>query len=509
VLRLETIRDADVLRQIAVLLERENDRLHAKLTALTRELSHLRGEDASAAQRQLEALKEILAHREQALFGDSSEKRPRPTTAAAPAPAAPSQRGHGPKAQPALPIVDMVYELAASERTCTACGGVLDEMTGQTEASEEITVVERRFVMLRQLRKKYRCACNGCIETAPGPLRLAAHPDRRGRRYSADFAVEVAIGKYLDHLPLERQVRMMRREGLAIDSQTLWDQLDAAATILAPTYAALRQQVQTAPVIGADETWWRVLVGPGNKRWWAWSLTSETAVTYTILESRSQEAARQVLNGYQGIVVADGYGAYEALARAGPRFTLAHCWAHVRRKFVEAEPHYPGSCGEVLDLIGQLYAVERECPPRMGPATEADTNELQGQRARLRTERSAPLVAAIRAWGHQQRALPESGLGKAIAYMLGLWPGLTRFLDDPRIPLDNNATERALRGMVIGRKNHYGSRSRRGTEVAALFYSLIESAKLCGVEPKAYLLRALRAALATPGTVTLPHTLAT
>jgi transposase len=511
VLRLETIRDADVLRQIAVLLERENDRLHAKLTALTRELSQLRGEDASAAQRQLEALKEILAHREHALFGPSSEKRPQATTAATPAPGGPPQRGHGPKAQPALPIIDVVHELAVSDRTCAACGGVLQEMKGQTEDSEEVTVVERRFVMLRQIRKKYRCACNGCIETAPGPLRLAARPDRRGRRYSADFAVEVAIGKYLDHLPLERQVRMMRREGLAIDSQTLWDQLDAAATSLAPTYEALRQHVQTAPVIGADETWWRVLVGPGNKRWWAWSLTSETAVTYTILESRSQEAARQVLNGYHGTVVADGYGAYEALARAGPRFTLAHCWAHVRRKFVEAEPHYPGPCAEVLDLIGQLYAVERECPPRVGSVTEAADTELRDQRAQrahLRAERSAPLVAAIRIWAQGQRALPESSLGKAIAYMLGLWPGLTRFLDDPRIPLDNNATERALRGMVIGRKNHYGSRSRRGTEVAALFYSLIESAKLCGVEPKTYLLRTLRAALATPGTVTLPHTLA-
>jgi transposase len=509
VLRLETIRDAGVLRQIATLLERENDRLHAKLTALTRELSQLRGEDASAAQRQLEALKEILAHRERALFGASSEKRPQ---APAPAPAAttvPSQRGHGPKAQPALPIIDMVHELAAADRTCTACGGVLQEMAGQTEDSEEITVVERRFVMLHQIRQKYRCACNGCVETAPGPLRLTTRPDRRGRRYSADFAIEIAIGKYLDHLPLERQVRVMRREGLAIDSQTLWDQLEAAATILAPTYAALRQHVQTAPVIGADETWWRVFVGPPGKRWWAWSLTSETAVTYTILESRSQEAARQVLNGYQGIVIADGYGAYEALARAGPRFTLAHCWAHVRRKFVEAEPHYPGPCAEALDLIGQLYAVERECPSRVGAADAAEHAELWQRRAELRAERSAPLVAAIRTWAQGQRPLPESSLGKAIAYMLGLWPGLTRFLDDPRIPLDNNATERALRGMVIGRKNHYGSRSRRGTEVAALFYSLIESAKLCGVEPKTYLLRALRAALAAPGTVTLPHTLAT
>ena len=133
------------MRQVAVLLERENDRLHAKLTALTRELSQLRGEDARAAQRQLEALKEILAQRERTLFGASSEQRPQPG-AAAPAPAAPPPRGHGPKAQPALPIIDMVHELAAADRTCPACGGVLREMVGQTEDSEEITVVERHLV---------------------------------------------------------------------------------------------------------------------------------------------------------------------------------------------------------------------------------------------------------------------------------------------------------------------------------------------------------------------------
>ena len=207
--------------------------------------------------------------------------------------------------------------------------------------------------------------------------------------------------------------------------------------------------------------------------------------------------------------MADGYGAYGALARAGPGFTLAHCWAHVRRKFVEAEPHYPGPCAEALDLIGQLYAVERACPGADLAASEEARAAALDLRARLRREQSAPIVEAIRVWAYQQRALPESSLGKAIAYMLGLWPGLTRCLDDPRIPLDNNATERGLRGMVLGRKNHYGSRSKRGTEVAALFYSLIESAKLCGVEPKAYLLQATRAALENPGTVTLPHALLT
>ena len=114
------------------------------------------------------------------------------------------------------------------------------------------------------------------------------------------------------------------------------------------------------------------------------------------------------------------------------------------------------------------------------------------------------IVREIQTWALSQRALPESSLGKAIGYLLGLWTGLTRFLDNPRIPLNNNLTQRGLRGVVLGRKNHYGSRSRRGTEVAALFYSLIESAKLCGVEPKRYLVMATRAALADRTAVTLP-----
>ena len=161
----------------------------------------------------------------------------------------------------------------------------------------------------------------------------------------------------------------------------------------------------------------------------------------------------------------------------------------------------------MLELISQLYAVEQACPAVDVGTSEALRAEALAVRATARREQSAPIIAAIHAWAHQQRALPESSVGKAIAYMLGLWTGLTRFLDDPRIALDNNATERALRGMVVGRKNHYGSRSKRGTEVAALFYSLIESAKLCGVEPKAYLRCATRAALENPGTVTLPHVL--
>src|SRR3989475_706389 len=239
---------------------------------------------------------------------------------------------------------DRIQVLAAEidhlkKRTAVTLQRELDalvEMKGQTEDSEEVTVVERRFAILKHQRKKYRCACNGCIDTAPGPVKL-----QPGSRYSTAFAVEVAVNKYLDHLPLERQARIMRREGLSIDSQTLWDQLDVLAGVLRPTYDALVRHVLKAEVVGADETWWRLMDTKGSKRWWVWSVTRDDAVIYKTLPSRSREAAGQVLNGYRGIGMADGYGAYEALRRAGPSVTLAHCWAHVRRKFIQAEPHFP------------------------------------------------------------------------------------------------------------------------------------------------------------------------
>src|SRR5881296_1476082 len=500
-MHIERISDVDTLRKVAVLLDRQVRTLSAYVRDLAEENARLKGQDAKAIQREIEALKELLAQRERVIFAEKTEQRPRAeTTPSEPAP----RHGHGPRAQPALPILDILHELDEADLVCPKCGGQLVEMAGQTEDSEEVTVVERRFAILRHKRLKYRCACNGCVDTAPGPLKL-----QPGSRYSTAFAVEVAVNKYLDHLPLERQARIMRREGLTIDSQTLWDQLDVLATVLQPTYAALSRHVLDAEVVGADETWWRLMDTKGSKRWWVWSVTRDDAVIYKTLPSRSQEAARQVLDGYRGIVLADGYSAYEALSRAGPSFALAHCWAHVRRKFIEAEPHFPEPCGEVLALIGHLYAVERACPRVDGAGDDGAHAEALRLRAASRAEQSAPIIAELCAWAHRQRALPESSLGKATAYMLGLWPGLTRFLDDPRIPLDNNATERGLRGIVVGRKNHYGSRSKRGTEVAALFYSLMESAKLCGVEPKAYLLQAVRAELANPGSVTLPHALLT
>jgi transposase len=320
-----------------------------------------------------------------------------------------------------------------------------------------------------------------------------------------DFAVAVAVAKYLDHLPLARQVRQMARVGLVVDTQTLWDQLLALSHHLAPTYDALVADVLTAPVLGADETTWQLMEPGRSKTWWVWALCRPDAVVYRLLGTRSAEGAATVLGDYHGIVVCDGYAAYRALAkrntgeRAGSTITLAHCWAHVRRQYVEAEPSSP-QAAEVLALIGDLYAAERAAQE----TTAGDSGVLLAERR----ARVAPVVEAIRTWVTQQRALPQSALGKALAYTTELWPALVTFLEHAAIPVDNNATERALRGIALGRKNHYGSRSERGTQVAALCYTLLESAKLAGVEPATYLAQATRRAIATPGTVTLPRELA-
>jgi len=489
-IRIEQEQDIEVLRQVALQLDRENQRLIDRIKELSREVSRLRGAEAAKAQTELDLLKELLARRERALFGDSSEKRRTEPPEIESEPSTP-RRGHGPRPQLELPIIEKLHELPDTDRGCPVCGGTLSEMSGQCEEAEEVTVVERRFVLVKHKRMKYRCRCNASVVTAPGPPKL-----QPGSRYSPEFAVEVAASKYLDHLPLERQARIMKREGLRIDSQTLWDQLNVLSHHLKPTYEALGARVLASPLLHADETYWRMMNGDLPKRWWVWGLSTQDTAFYKILDNRSKRSAESILAGYQGTVMADGYGVYGALSRASPGFKLVNCWAHVRRKFHEIEGNFPAESKVMLDFIRDLYAVEREA---------GDDVAL---RERLRNERSRETIEKIHAWACEQTPLPKSGLGRAIAYMLKLWPGLIVFLDDPAVPLDNNAMERGLRGVVVGRKNHYGSKSRRGIEVAAVLYSLFETAKLCGVEPKAYVLKATHAAIAKPGTATLPHELA-
>ena len=299
----------------------------------------------------------------------------------------------------------------------------------------------------------------------------------------------------------------MGRKGLDTDAQTLWDQLMALAKHLSPTYEALCERVLGSDVVFMDETHWRLMDGDGSHRWWTWCVASDEAAAYWIRGQRSREAAEHVLGTFEGILMSDGYAVYEALARGAPEITPVHCWAHVRRKFIEAESSFPEESRKAIDWIGALYEVERGVPTLPRGAPEDVRAEALAVRARLRGERSRPIIDELRGWAYETKpvTLPQSSLGKAVDYMLSLWPGLTVFLTDPRVPLDNNAAERALRGVVVGRKNHYGSHSRRGAEVAAVMYTLFESAKLAGVDPHRYVLEATRRAIASPGTATLPQ----
>jgi transposase len=500
-MRIETERDIERLRQIALLQQAELTRLHARLATLTEELARARGENAvEALQLELALLQEQLAARTRALFGPSSEQRTgtRPKDPARPTT---PRTGHGPRAQAPLPLVEVVHVLDAPDQQCPQCGGDLRPWEGQYETAEEIDVVERTFRVVRHQRQKYTCRCGACVETALGPRKLVA-----GGRYSVDFALAVAVAKYADHAPLARQVRQMARAGLTVDTQTLWDQLLALAGHLTPTYDALWRAVLAAPVVRFDETRWPLLGSATATKWHAWAAASDEAIAYTILGTRGTDGARAVLADFAGIAVTDGYEVYQSLraqrvndATGPPPFTLAHCWSHARRKLITAEPAYPIAT-ELLEQIGWLYDIERV-------ATEAPAAEQAARRAEYRATWSRAVLAHIDAWLTTTVALPRSQLGTAIRYVRDLWPGLIRFVEDARIPLDTNLVERGMRALALGRKNHYGSRSERGTQVAALFYTLIESAKLTGVEPDRYLREATTRAIDAPGTVTLPRDL--
>ena len=491
--RLDQEKDPNVLHQAIELLQHHNRALAAKIAELLRELAEAKG-DSGFQQVRIAGLEKQLAKLTKQVFGPSTEQRPAGATEDGQSEDEKKKKksGHGPTKQPKLLVVDVDHTLDDADKTCPSCGGGLHEMKDQFEEAGEIDVLPMRFIYKNHRRQKYTCMCGSCIDTALGPDKLVP-----GGRYSVDFAIYVAISKYCDHLPLERLVRMMSRDGLVVTSQTLWDQIERLARIVASVLPRLLSHVLGHRVVGADETTWEMFdKKPGQgKSWYVWVFRVDTAVYYAIRDGRGHEKVEALLATFAGVLMCDGYAGYVKLSTKYPRVSLAHCWAHVRREFVETEKTSPALCGEVLDLLGKLYAIEKKC---RAPGGE--------DLATARNTKSRLVIDEIVAWVYKAvpKCLPESGLHKAIGYMLNMWPGLVLFLDDPGIPLDNNGTERAARGPVLGRKNHYGSHSLRGTEVAATLYSLVESAKLNDLEPRLYLRVAVRAGLRNE-TVPLPH----
>lgn len=475
---LDREKDVEQLRRIAKMQQVQIDKLLKVLASQSKRIDELVGspgelQQALALLEKLEPKpKEDSAPSEQT--GDKPKKK---------------RKKFGPTAQPLLPVVEEIFELDAPDMTCPACGEELRPMAGQFDVSEMVDVVEVSYRILKAKQQKYSCQCGGCVETAPGPERAIA-----GGRYSLAFAVKVAIDKYLDHLPLTRQARIMKRHGLVVTSQTLWDQLHALAKRLREHWEALLAHVLRQPVIGLDQTSWKRLDKKRKETpWQMWCLTAPEVVYHRICDDKSAETFDALVGKYEGVIVCDKLSTHEsAVARAGPNIQ-AGCWAHVFRKFRDASKDHL-EARIAMSKIKELYELDA--------SAEGDLDAL----AAIRREQSSEVLGDLEEWLLAQAPLKTLSIGNAARFALGDWKRLTRFVDDPRIPLDNNATERAVRGPVVGRKNHYGSKSRRGTEVAAIFYTLIETAKLHGVDPATYLTEAAR--LHALGEVLLPWQLA-
>jgi len=470
---IEREQDPEQLRRLALAMHAQIEQLVAALARKCKELEAFKGSRDELQQ----TLALIDTLKQQARAADAKVAR---------ATAAPkSPRGHdGPTEQAKLPKLDAPCTLDPAERVCDACGGELVEMAGQFEESELVDVVAVSYHLKQVRRQKYVCRCGACVKTAPGPARA-----QDGGRYSLDFAIQIVLDKYLYHLPLARQTRVMAEHGLDVTPQTLWDQLFALAERLWITVGCLMKHVLAQPVIGLDQTSWPRLDGAGAKPWQMWCLTAPGAVVHRIRDDKSAKTFGELVGDYEGVIVCDALQTHEAGARNSPKIVLAACWAHVFRKFEEAMPDHPEAV-RALEWIGKLYEIDARA--------EGDIT----RRAPLRRAESTVVLDELKQWLGEQATLKTLSIGKAAAYTIANWNRLTRFVDDARIPLDNNGTERGLRGPVVGRRNHYGSKSRSGTQVASTFYSLLETAKLHDIDPRAYLRAAILAA--DRGRVLLP-----
>jgi transposase len=384
-----------------------------------------------------------------------------------------------------LPRIEQV--LLPESTACPCCRGAMVEIGADT--AERFDVLPAQFRVLVTKRPKYACrACQGVVVQAAAPARLI-----EGGMPTEAAVAQVLVARYADHLPLYRQAQGLARQGLEIGREVLAGWLGAAAFEVRPVVARLRQILLGSVRLFADETTMPVL-DPGRgktKKGFAWAIarddrpwggTEPPAVVFHYAPGRGAEHARDLLAGYTGILQCDGYAGYKGLAApqdGGEGATLVYCWSHVRRGFFDLAKNKTAPIAEeALRRIAALYAIEdtiRGKPPDLRRAT--------------RQARSQPLVADLFAWLEQQltRLPGSSPTAEAIRYALNHRDGLERFLEDGRVEMDSNIVERAIRPLVLSRKNALFASGDDGGRRWADIASLVETCKLNGVNPQVYL----------------------
>jgi transposase len=472
----------ELLRQKAAVLEADNERLSRRISELVREVLTLKGMTPEQVALNLPGLLPKPATVPSSkLTKPGSEQRLHAPQGEQPGKA---QRGHGPTAQPNLPVIDETYVADEADKTCPKCGGALEEWEGQEDETELVDVIERQWVVRKRKQQKLRCRCGDCVETAEAPPPLI-----KGGRYAPGVGLAVATGKYLDQIPLDRQVQMARRQGAQLTTQTLWDQVSALAELEMPLYERIKKAILAQPVIGVDESPFKLIIKGGSVKWQAWQMSAPIGTYFEILSAKSAEMGGQLLKDFKGVAMVDGAQTYKALARDGP-FILVNCWSHARRHVLAAEAEAPGQVAQFLDMVGELYAIERKAAdePVEGDRRRGYRHRVDMEKLRvLRDTESRPVIARLQTWILEQQCVPGGALKAGLEYVARRWTALTRFLDNPLIPLDNNRTEAGYIWLAIGRRNYLGARSEQGTRVAGVFYTIFESARICGVDPEAYL----------------------
>ena len=353
------------------------------------------------------------------------------------------------------------------------------------DCAERLDIVPAQLRVLVIRRPKYACrACEGVVVQAPAPARLI-----EGGIPTEAAVAHVVVGKYADHLPLYRQAQIYGRQGIKLDRSTLADWVGRAVFLLQPVHERLLETFKRSDKLFADETTAPVL-DPGRGRTktgqlWAyarddrpWGGADPPGVAYVYAPDRKAERPMAHLQGFTGVLQVDGYGGYRVLAeKTGVR--LAFCWAHVRRRFYELAAAGPAPiASEALERIKALYAIEADIRGQ----------DPQARRA-ARQERSRPLVEDLEPWlrGKLETISQKTKLAEAIRYALSRWAGLTLFLDDGRVEIDNNTVERAIRPLALTRKNALFAGSDGGADHWAILASLIETAKLNDIDPQGYI----------------------
>jgi len=384
---------------------------------------------------------------------------------------------------PDIPLIERDVEFEKPP-ICKCCGHEMRD-TGLTEDSEFLTAIPAQYMVIRQKRHKYSCGkCYSSIVTAPSPPRV-----RPGGGYSDEMMIDVSVSKYCDLIPIERYAKMACRLGLRdLPPQSLIEQTHYLGEFIEGVYKKLKEKILSARVLHADETPHRMLEGSKKLKWYLWGFSTKDDCYFDIKASRSGSVASDfLLKSRCKYLVSDVFSGYSRAVKQANKerrgkkksgkILNIYCNAHSRRKFREASTHFENEAKFFIDLyqkIYRLYRISRDRPP----------DRVLKARRLMR-----PLFEKMksRAMEKVKCYSSKSSIGKAMFYFLNNYEGLTLFVDNADLPIDNNSLERLLRNPVIGRKTWYGTHSLKGAKTAAILFSIMESCKLNTVNPREYL----------------------